>query len=262
MEINWVTVAAQIINFLILVWLLQKFLYGPVTRAMSAREEGIRKRLEDADEARRAANEEANALKTEREDLARQRDELLLAARAEAEALRHSLERDAREKLDQESERWRDLLHAEKKDFLLDVRAQTEKEFFALARKSLKDLANAPLEKMLVDKFIEQLAMAPDSEKEKLVSAALGEKNCGQIQSGFSITQEDQAKLQTAVNDLIEKDIKVDFSQEPELIGGIKLRFGGQKVEWSIAKYLDTLQERLSGLVPKIDQPADRHAAE
>ena len=41
MQVDWLTVAAQIVNFLILVWLLHKFLYGPIVRAMGDREAAI-----------------------------------------------------------------------------------------------------------------------------------------------------------------------------------------------------------------------------
>ena len=49
MQIDWITVAAQIVNFLILVWLLQHFLYGPITRAMQRREQRIAERERSID---------------------------------------------------------------------------------------------------------------------------------------------------------------------------------------------------------------------
>ena len=41
MLIDWFTVAAQAINFLILVLLLRRFLYGPIVKAMDDREAAI-----------------------------------------------------------------------------------------------------------------------------------------------------------------------------------------------------------------------------
>jgi F-type H+-transporting ATPase subunit b len=37
MLIDWFTVGAQVLNFLILVWLLKRFLYGPILDAIDAR---------------------------------------------------------------------------------------------------------------------------------------------------------------------------------------------------------------------------------
>jgi F-type H+-transporting ATPase subunit b len=53
--IDWFTVCAQIVNFLVLVALLKHFLYGPILRAMDAREQTIADRLAEAEQRRHAA---------------------------------------------------------------------------------------------------------------------------------------------------------------------------------------------------------------
>ena len=45
MLIDWFTVLAQIVNFLILVALMKRFLYGPLIAAIDAREQSIAARL-------------------------------------------------------------------------------------------------------------------------------------------------------------------------------------------------------------------------
>jgi F-type H+-transporting ATPase subunit b len=49
MLIDWFTVGAQVVNFLILVWLLKRFLYKPILHAIDERERRIAKELADAD---------------------------------------------------------------------------------------------------------------------------------------------------------------------------------------------------------------------
>ena len=61
MLIDWFTVVAQILNFLVLVWLLKRFLYKPVLDAIDAREKGIATKLADAEA------KEAEALKEHQE---------------------------------------------------------------------------------------------------------------------------------------------------------------------------------------------------
>ena len=48
MQIDWFTLVAQIVNFLILIWLLKKFLFRPVQNVMKKRENEITSRLEEA----------------------------------------------------------------------------------------------------------------------------------------------------------------------------------------------------------------------
>ena len=58
MLIDWFTVGAQIVNFLILVWLLKHFLYKPILNAIDAREKRIAAELADADTKKADAEKE------------------------------------------------------------------------------------------------------------------------------------------------------------------------------------------------------------
>jgi F-type H+-transporting ATPase subunit b len=51
MSIDWITVAAQIANFLVLIWLLKRFLYRPILDGIDAREAEIKARMQEAAEA-------------------------------------------------------------------------------------------------------------------------------------------------------------------------------------------------------------------
>ena len=55
MLIDWFTVGAQALNFLVLVWLLKRFLYKPILNAVDAREKRIAAELADADAKKAAA---------------------------------------------------------------------------------------------------------------------------------------------------------------------------------------------------------------
>ena len=77
MLLDWFTVAAQIANFAILVWLLKRFLYRPVLDAMAAREKRVRETVAAADRQKAAAEEEANRLREQQDAFARQKEDLL-----------------------------------------------------------------------------------------------------------------------------------------------------------------------------------------
>ena len=85
MQIDWITVAAQIANFLVLVWLLQRFLYQPITQAMTRREKEIEDRLAEAKDARQAAEEEAEKLRARQAELDSEKDQILEDAKQEAQ---------------------------------------------------------------------------------------------------------------------------------------------------------------------------------
>ncbi len=95
MRIDWLTVGAQIFNFLVLVFLLKRFLYAPVVEAMAAREKRITDRLR---------------LAAEREDLARARERELQEKLADIDAQRERMRTDMREEVDAERKRMLDAL--------------------------------------------------------------------------------------------------------------------------------------------------------
>ncbi len=110
MLIDWFTVAAQALNFLILAWLLKRFLYQPILQAIDAREKRIALALADADRKMAEAEQERDAFQIKNEEFARQRDALLIQAVKEAKAERQRLLDAARRAADELSAKRRETL--------------------------------------------------------------------------------------------------------------------------------------------------------
>ena len=96
MLIDWFTVGAQALNFLILVWLMKRFLYKPILHAIDAREERIAKELADADAKKAEAQKERDEFEHKNEEFDQQRAALLSKATDEAQAERQRLLDEAR----------------------------------------------------------------------------------------------------------------------------------------------------------------------
>ena len=86
MLIDWFTVGAQALNFLILVWLLKRFLYKPILNAIDAREKRIAAELADADAKKAEAQKERDEFQHKNEEFDQQRAALLSKATDEAKA--------------------------------------------------------------------------------------------------------------------------------------------------------------------------------
>jgi F-type H+-transporting ATPase subunit b len=108
-----VTLLVQMVNFLILIVLLQRFLYKPLTQFLATRADGIKRSLEEAKAAREAA---ANA---QQEYEAR-----IAATRREAAALRESAVREVEE----ERQRLLKVSRDEAARLLTEAKAQIEQE--------------------------------------------------------------------------------------------------------------------------------------
>src|SRR5476651_1498705 len=113
MLIDWFTVGAQVLNFLILVWLMRRFLYRPILQAIDAREKRIAAELADADAKKAEASKERDEFEHKNEEFDRQRAALLSKATEEVKAERQRLLDDARKAADALSTRRRETLRSD-----------------------------------------------------------------------------------------------------------------------------------------------------
>jgi F-type H+-transporting ATPase subunit b len=96
MKIDWFTVIAQAINFLILVWLLKRFLYKPILKAIDEREKKIAAQIKDADDRKAGAVKEQVDFKKRNDDFDAQKKALMDKAVADSNAQRDKLLEDAK----------------------------------------------------------------------------------------------------------------------------------------------------------------------
>ena len=151
MLIDWFTVGAQALNFIILVWLLRRFLYKPILDAVDAREKLIARELADAEGKQAEAEKERDAFEHKNEEFDRQRAGLLSKATDEAKAERQRLLDDARKAAEVVSAKRQQALRDDAGNLNQALRLRTEQEVFAIARKALSDLANTSLEERMTD---------------------------------------------------------------------------------------------------------------
>jgi F-type H+-transporting ATPase subunit b len=242
MQIDWLTVGAQIVNFLILVWLLQHVLYGPITRAMERREQRLAERLDEAEQKRQAAEAEAQSYRQKQAELEQSRNELMQEARDAATAERRSLEQTARDEVAARKRGWLQQLSVERQSFAQDLRRRSADAFYAVARRALGDLADAGLEAQIVQGFIRRLGELDDETLEKLEAGAGADDGHVVVESRFVLDSNLKRQLTRAIHDRLRSDLHVDYQEAPGLDVGIALVAGSQHVAWSIGHYLDDLE--------------------
>lgn len=244
MEIDWLTVAAQIVNFLVLVWLLHRFLYGPIVRAMDRRERRIAERLREAREKASEAENEARRYREKSAEVEQCRERALAEARGEAEALRRSLQQEVRAEVERMREDWRAQLEDQREEFLSDVRRHAAEHFSRLARRALGDLANAELEEQIAEVFVDRLERLDKDAKHKIAEACRAEGEGLIVHSAFDVSPDLRRRITKAVHEAIGK-VEVRYERSLEMACGLELRAGGQAVVWSLDGYLDSLESRL-----------------
>lgn len=202
MLIDWFTVIAQVVNFLILVWLMKRFLYAPILKAIDAREKRIATALADADAKKSEAQRERDEFKRKNEETDRQRESLLSQAAVEIKAEKQRLFEDARKEAEDFRARQQDALINDCNNLKEGIVRRTREEVFAIARKALGDLATESLEERMVDAFIRHCRALSDGEKNELQSAFKAAAGPVIVRSAFPLPVEQRNAIERATSEL------------------------------------------------------------
>ncbi len=249
MLIDWFTVGAQVINFLILAWLLKRFLYRPILDAIDAREQRIASELADADARKAEAAKERTTFKEKNASFDKERASLLAQATQAADTERQRLLEAARTEAAALSTKWQESLQTEVGEIHQAISRRAQQEVFAIARKALGDLAGVTLEERMVAAFVKRLQALGDDEKKELASTVKKSVAPIVVRSTFDLPATQQATIKASVHDALGTDVDLVFETTPDLVSGIELNTDGQKLEWSIAQYLTDLESSLGELL-------------
>ena len=255
MLIDWFTVAAQVVNFLILVWLMKRFLYKPILHAIDEREKRIATELANADKKKAEAQKESDDFKHKNEEFDKQRAALLSKATDEAKAERQRLLDEARKDAAALSSKLQEALRDQEHTLHQAISRRTQQEVFAITRKTLTDLATVSLEERLGEVFTRRLREMDAQAKAGLAQALKTASDPALVRSAFDLPAQQRAAIQNALNETFSADIHVRFETAPDLISGIELSTNGQKVAWSIADYLMSMEKSVDELLKENDKP-------
>ena len=248
MIIDWYTIIFQIVNFLILVFLLRYFLYGPIIRFMDEREQKIMLREEEAATQKEEAEKEAQEYRRKSEDLEQQEEEIREKAHAAAEKEKLELLEKARQEVDETRGRWEEAFEREKETFIGELRRRVGKQSCAVARRCLQDLADSRLEELTWNLFLEKMKDLPAEELSALQKAIAAGEGKVSLRSAFDQPDDKLNELKKTLDKLksdSETAIKLSVKTAPDLICGLDLDSGGYRMAWNIDSYLEDIEEQI-----------------
>ncbi len=247
MEIDLFTLIAQIINLLILLFLLRKFLYIPVLKAVNERQREITDKLQAAEEARQTAIRSMQKSEKQMQKLEAQKQEILQQAHDEADNLAADLAVKARAEYLKMQEQWKQQLQAEQKNFEHAMQKAVAVQFNRFTQKALRQIADADINDLAVAALLHKVEKLPEAEREEY-AAAFADKTEIEIQSAHPLN----AKLQSKLEDNLRKifhlaaGTKFKFTHNAELIGGLCLLAGEQLVSWNLQEYTQEFDRNLN----------------
>lgn len=263
MLIDWFTVGAQIVNFLILVWLLKHFLYQPILLAIDTRERHVASVLAEADKKHNQALSERADYAYKNEQFDQAREQMLINAKAAVEAQRTTLISDAQNAAKVLREKYQKSLIKEGDELKQLLSKKTMDEVFAISRQALQSLASKSLETQILDVFIAQIKGLDSKARAELTSALQDDSNHSNnnspsnnslmLRSAFDLSKTQCNAVQTAIQQIAGKNVELAYiatdDHRNELIAGIEISAKGYKLAWSIDHYLRSMEQELASLL-------------
>ncbi len=249
MLIDWFTVGAQILNFLILLWLLKRFLYRPILTAIDTRERSIVLAHEEAETKKTEAQHECDMFQAKNEAFDQQRTKLLSQAVSEAKTEGLKLLDESRKVADVISFNRKKTLEKQLQNMLSEVARRNQQEVLSVAHKILMDLAGISVETRMSELFVAYLS--EHGEELKTQFTATGKLNAGLalVRSAFKFPSTQKTVIEKALNHTFSTEFTLQFDTAPALINGLELTINGWKVAWSFSDYLATLGKNVNTLL-------------
>jgi F-type H+-transporting ATPase subunit b len=239
MLINWFTVVAQIVNFLILVWLLKRFLYGRILSAIRERENKIAGRLAEAETTQKAAADQLACYQAKLNEFEQHHESMLAEATQSADKQRTEMIEKAREHVQSLETKWREDLEREQNTFLADLRHRAAEEVLTVVRRAVADLACMDVEQCTVKVFLEKIRALDGG-----IWKSLGTGNLS-VRTAVDLPADTRTEIQQVLEERLQAPVRLQFEQAPALGLGVELRANGRRIGWNFENYLEGMEEDL-----------------
>lgn len=226
MDFDWSTFFLEIINFLILVWILKRFLYHPILGVIARRRATIEKAMADA---KRVEAEVGELKQQSQRELAQWKEEKEAAQahlREELAAERERLMAELETSIAEERERRRVLDERLQSDFKRAAEEQGIEQGAAFSAKLLSRVATPELDARLFTLLLEDLRSLPAEDKRALADATVMSGLQLKVQSAFALDAAKRDEFAQVLAEMAGKTLLVEYGENPELLAGFQVSIG------------------------------------
>lgn len=226
MDFDWSTFFLEIINFLILVWILKRFLYHPILGVVARRRAGIEKAMADAKRIEAEAGELKQQSLRELAQWEEEKEAAQARLREELAAERERLMAELETSIAKERERRRVLDERHQRDFQRTVEEHGIAQGAAFAARLLSRMATPELEARLYALLLEDLRGLRAEDKRAVADAAVMPGLQLKVQSAFALDAARRAELAQALAEVAGNTLPVEYGENPELLAGFQVSIG------------------------------------
>ena len=252
MSINWVTLIAQILNFLILVILLYFVLFRKIIQVMDERQKRVETQLNEAKMSRQKADQDKAILEKEKEQMQQQKSVLLTKLHDEVSVQKEALIKKSQEEVDEKRKAWESEINSQKEQFFQTLRKMAGESGLLISRQVMKELADSDLQQLIEKSFVQKLNVFLESQKPQ----DFGES--ARIASAFPMSESTLHQINDILKKSQGKTIGIETRLSPELLLGVELTMGSTKIAWNVEERLQKLHEKMDSAFSQFEKTNEK----
>ena len=245
LELDIATVLFQVLNFVVLLFLLYRFLFKPLRKSLDQRAKVI------ADTVQKARDEESEAeeLRTLWEERVRQvelqAEETLRAAEAEAYEQRTALFEETRASADRLSEEMRIDLERQRHEVVVRNYDDILDTIVTLAGNVVQSVTTRRTHDDLVTNFAASVFQMPQTDVDEYRRLMAGRVPSAFVRTPVPLSPEQTKTLADTLSSLIDRRVELQVTVDPSLIAGIQVRLADRLIDNSVRQQLTRIRARV-----------------
>lgn len=247
MELNWSTFILEIINFLVLVWILKRFLYRPVLSVLEKRRKQIEQDLNEATLRHTQAIELEQQYKKRLDKWALEKQQLRETLQQEILTERTRRLEQLQTELASEREKAAVVEQLHLAESLRCYQQNAHEQGARFATRLLTAVANQELESRLFDLLLKTFDDLDEERQMTLLNACEKSSEAITVTSAYTLSELQQQQLELKLNALCKRSVKINYVQKPQLLAGLRLLIGASVLSIN-------LQDELSGFAELIHE--------
>ncbi len=226
MELDWTTFILELVNFVVLVWILNRFLYRPVMNVIDQRKAAIQRTLAEAETTRSDAQTLQHQYENRVTEWEQEREKARGQLRDEIRVERNRLLEDLRAELDQEREKAAAVEQRRLKDFAQQAEVSAIALGGTFVSRLLSRLGGPELEGKIIDMVTQDLSHLPDNQMQMIRGASATTGLPMKITSAYPLDTARREVLFHACRTMVGRDVTCEFLEDRNLIAGLQISFG------------------------------------
>jgi F-type H+-transporting ATPase subunit b len=222
-QLDWTTFALEIVNFLVLVWLLARFLYRPVAQAIAERRAQIERGMSAAHEAKAQAEVLQAQYQGRVAEWEREKAQARAALQEALDAERARSMETLRGELERERSRVATLAQRDAAERARQLETEALRQAAAFCARLLRPLAGPELEARIVELALGELNKLPADRRQALRGHRA---SMAQVASAYPLPEDQRRRIGAALAGLAGGEVRCAYETDESLIAGLRVQIG------------------------------------